>query len=634
MLNLIRQYQSKLKWILWFVIVALAGGMVLLFVSTPGRQQVQNLDRSLAKICGKEVALGTFRSYMSGLFSRLPANMRDENTRRQYGTMVLQQMIQSAVMAQEARQLGFDVTDDEITQDILSDPEFNINGDFIGSQELLTFLNRQGTTIEEFEEDRRTQLLARKLAGFISNSAAVTEDEIRQNFLDTNNKAKIRFVQIPASKYNGTIGLTDADLQRYYQAHQDNYTIGETRVVKYVVLDTAKLAQELAQKATENEIQDEYSVNKEARYTDQVKASHILIKAANPEAFEAARVKAQSILDEVLRPGADFAALATKYSEDNSASNGGDVGFFPRNRMVPEFDQTAFSLKVGDISGLVKTQFGYHIIKVTDRHDLAYYRPTIARVIGQRKAEEQITSKIQEAAEQAKKDRNLEQAAKEMGGTVLTSKPFNLQHPELEMGSNRDMTTEIFKLKLQEVAGYYQTHRGYVIPQLVAINPPGVQKFEDVKRQVKEDCEKAGTLRLAGLEAQKVLDEALRVKDFEKAAKKFNLTVETSELFTFNDSITSSLGKAPLLAADVLRHVKDDFGGPAEGKDNMVVYQVLEREQPDLQQLVAKKDEIRQSLLSQKQNLILRSFVNQLLQRYQDEKKIEINAENLNRILG
>lgn len=641
MLNLIRQKKEQLKWVLWLVIVALGAGMVLLFVATPsgrGGQGEKEMGNYIARVDDAEISVSAFRSNLLTMLNLMgPEARRDPNTMRQYGQYALMSMVRSVLLSQEAARYGFTVTDEEVMDNIVSSPAFNINGDFIGTEEYKARLKRLGTTPEEYELEIRRSLLSRKLNDFITSSATVTDDEIRTAFVDKNNRAKIRYAIVYHNSFAGKVNPTPADLQQYYDAHKTSYRVDETRQIKYILFGTKKLATTLVGSVTDQEMRAEYDANKDKRYQETVQAAHILIKVpegASETVVAQLREKAVGIVAEARRPDANFAELAKKYSEDpGSANAGGNVGSFARGKMVNEFENAAFAMKVGEISDPVRTQFGFHIIKVNGHRDFDHYRSILARNIAFKRAQDQLKGVAETALKKAGETKNLDPIAKELGGTIEISKPFNTANPDYSLGNPKDMTEDIFSLELNQIGKLHESFNGYIIPQLIKILPAHVPALEEVKQKVEQDFRTAEAARLAKEEAQRVLAEIGKEKDFEKAAKKFNLTVETSDQFGLADKISEQLGQAPAVAADVLGREKDACGDV--GNENLqIVYQVLERVKPDFGQFPAQKEELRSTLRSEKERTLFEAMVSGLLQQYTKDNKIEINQVLLDRILG
>ena len=196
--------------------------------------------------------------------------------------------------------------------------------------------------------------------------------------------------------------MSDADVSSYFDAHKAEYRVGEQRKVRMLLLDRDQ-AFARTTRARRPRCSTYYNGNITQYQTpEQVRASHILLKTAGKDEA-AVRKQAEDILQQV-KAGADFAELAKKYSEDEgSKPNGGDLDYFSRGRMVPEFEAAAFALEVGQVSDIVKSQFGFHIIKVVDKkpavtRSLDEVRPQIEEQLKRQRADQQIATRATELA--------------------------------------------------------------------------------------------------------------------------------------------------------------------------------------------------------------------------------------------
>src|SRR5262249_30541579 len=178
-------------------------------------------------------------------------------------------------------------------------------------------------------------------------------------------KVKLAVVSITADAFRGQVTASDSDLSTYFDAHQADFKIPEKRRIRYMLVDVDAIRAKTV--VPQADIERAYNASIEQYTTpEQIRASHILLKTEGKD-DAAVKTRAEELLKQA-KAGADFAELAKKNSEDEaSAKNGGDLDYFKRGRMVPEFEQVAFALQPGEISDVVKTSFGYHIIKLTDK---------------------------------------------------------------------------------------------------------------------------------------------------------------------------------------------------------------------------------------------------------------------------
>ena len=255
---------------------------------------------------------------------------------------IVQQMLEEETALAEASKLGITATDEEVRERIAVLPALQENGHFIGEERYRQLLQMQNPPLrpDEFEEQVRRGVTVEKLQAALTNWITVTDKEVDQEFRRRNEKVKLAVVSFPADKFREGLAATDAELNTYFEAHKNELKIPEKRKVKYAVIDM-QAAREKIQISPED-IQRSYEDNQQQYSTpEQVRASHILLKT---EGKDEAAVKKQA--EEVLakaKAGADFAQLAKQYSEDDSSKvKGGDLDYFPKGQMVPEFDKAAF----------------------------------------------------------------------------------------------------------------------------------------------------------------------------------------------------------------------------------------------------------------------------------------------------
>src|ERR1039458_2057756 len=294
-----------------------------------------------------------------------------------YVPTMVDQMVTERALAYEATRLGFQVTDADLADTIRQTaPGLFQDGKFVGTDAYANMLAQQNISIAEFESDLRRQILITRLREVAIEGTIVTPLEIEQAYRKKNEKIKIEYVKIPNDKYRGEVQPSAEDMQRFYKANSARYVTPETKNLVILIADPAKM--ELAATPADADLRRLYSQNLDSfRTPERIKVRHILLKTDGKAASEDPKIKAEAEdLLKQIRGGADFAALAKKNSEDTgSAANGGEYpGFVTRGQTVPEFERAAFSLKPGQTSDLVKTQYGYHIIQVL-QHEDARLRP-------------------------------------------------------------------------------------------------------------------------------------------------------------------------------------------------------------------------------------------------------------------
>ena len=280
---------------------------------------------------------------------------------------------------------------------------------------------------------------------------------------------------------------------------------------------------------------------------EQVRASHILLKTEGKD--EAAiRTQAEDVLKKA-KAGADFAALAKQYSQDEgSAPNGGDLDYFGRGRMVPEFDAVAFAMEPGQISDLVKTSFGFHIIKLVDKkagttRPMEEVRPQLQDQLSVERAQQQAANLAESLRARVTKASDLDTVAKEQGLTVQESGFFARDEPVLGLGASPELGVRTFAMNQGDVAGPIQTGRGFVFASIVAKQDAYVPKVDEVKERVRDEVTRNKAKEFGLKKATEVAAKLKGGADFEKAALAAGFKAQTTELIT-RDSPIPDLGMA------------------------------------------------------------------------------------------
>lgn len=630
MLNFFRQKRDKIKWVLWLVIIGLAAGMVLLFVATPTGNE-GDVANFAAKVGGREISPVELRVAMRQIEARGVAQGA------QVAGYALSQLVSQEVAIQYAEKYGLGVSDDEI-RDAVAKVFVDDAGKFIGYDKYKEILATNSVTPEMFEEDTRKQLLIQKFSDLVSGSVFVSDKEVEDQFKENGDKARIRYVAFDAMPFYQKVMAGPKEGREYYEQHKDDFKTGETRQVKFLLFDMYKSMSEAGKSITDKQLAEELEGSR-AKYPRMVRASHILVPfgdQATEQERASALQKAEAILAEVRAPGTDFALVAARESSDTgSGKQGGDVGFFTAEKMVPEFSEKAFSMNKGEISAPVRTRFGYHIIKVTETDDLPKYKPQIVMDIEKRMVTARLQARAEQAAARLQQKPDLEAAAKEFGAEVKLSKPINdAVGADQTLGKPEGLVQSLFQMKLNEVGRVFPNHMGFVIPQLVKIVPPGVQAYEDVAGEAINAYRDQEAHRLAKEEAKQFIDEAKKAGDFAKAAASKKLGVKNSNLFGRFGDIDDDIRYQPEIIGEVFKMKVDEIGGPSRFAYREFVFQVAERQIPDMSKLAAERANIRADLLNKKRGMIYGAILARLISEYKKENLIQINDKLVERMSG
>lgn len=560
-----------------------------------------------------------------------------------FASQAAEQLINEKVLVAEAQRLGLRANDDELRDELQHgqySSAFFPDGKFIGQEAYENLLQQHDLTVPQFEAQVKDEILIRKLRALVSSSAFVGEPEVRDEFDRRNTKVKFEYAVITQADILKGLHPADEELKAFYDRNKASYnnSIPEKRQIKYIVVDSSKVAATTA--VTDQDLQTYYNQQRETfRVPEQVKVSHILIKTplAEPGAKEDAkaiadaRAKADDVLKQV-KAGGDFAKLAEKYSDDpGSAKSGGELGFIGRGRTVPEFEKAAFSLGKGQTSDLVKSSYGFHIIRVEDKQD-AHLR-TLAEVKGEieEKVKQQKTAHATEVAansllSQARTD-GFDKAAAAKGQQVITSDFVSHTDTLPGLAPNPQFMDAVFNEPDKAPPDVTQTPQGYVVFQLLGIRPPATPTFDQVRDKVESQFKNERAGFLLQQKTQELSDRAKSGHDLKKAAKDLGATVKTSEL-VLPDGQVPDIGS--MASASAIFNLKPgEISGPITAGANGVVAQLLDKQTPTDQEFADKKDSIRQSLLEAKQNDLFGLFVTNLRKDMEASHRLKVNQEEM-----
>ncbi|WP_368181897.1 peptidylprolyl isomerase [Aeromonas sp. R7-5] len=364
-------------------------------------------------------------SQMGEAFNQLAAN---PDYMKQFRRGVLDRLIDQALIDDKARSLGLRVSDEQIKQAIVAMPEFAENGKF-SNDRYLQLIRRAGMTPEMFRDSLRQDMVRQQLMGAVLGSEFALKGEAEQLDRLYNQTRDLRLIRLAASAYVDGIEVSDAEVEQFYKANSARFMNDETVKVDYLLLDAANLGKNI--KVTEQDAQDYYDQHQDLfQRPERRQVAHILIPFGKDE--KAAEQKAEAVLAKA-KAGDDFAALAKADSSDTfSAKKGGELDWFEKGVMDPAFEKAAFALaKAGDLSAVVKSPFGFHIIKLLGVEP-AKTKPfvdvmsdTIARLQSE-KAKEQFFAEQQKMADSSfENPDSLDLTAEAMGLQVQSTGYFS-----------------------------------------------------------------------------------------------------------------------------------------------------------------------------------------------------------------
>jgi len=635
------------KIVLSGLLLLICAAMVIAFVPGIGTDVSGNPGAGVvAKVDGQDISAEEVRETARGMLQQQGAQLGANASILLpfFAQRAADQLVDRQALVSEAQHLGFKATPQEIKDELQHGryAEFFFpGGAFIGQAEYESLLQTHNLTPMTFEDSVGKEILISKLQALITGSASVSDAAIRQEFDKQNTKVKFEYAVLKQDDVKKGLHPTTEELKAFYDSHQKNYanSIPEKRKVKYALIDLGKI--ENGVQITRDELQSYYNQHRDQyRVSELAKVSHILIKTplAGPDGkvdekgVAEAQRRAEDLLKQ-LKAGAKFEDLARKYSEDpGSAKEGGSLGWIGKGRTVPEFEKAAFSLPKGQISDLVKSSYGFHIIRVDDRQDahmktLEEVKDQIEPILKQQKAQQIAQKTADDLLQQAQKQ-GLDAAAAAKSVPVATSDFFGRKDMVPGLGPSPQFMDAVFTAPEKTPPQMAATSQGFAVFDLLAVKPQSTPTFDEIRGRVEEEFKSERSSVLLSQKTQELSDRAKSAHDLKKAAKELGADLKTSE-FVSPDGQVPEIGSMTGQAAVAFTMKPGDISAPINSGGNGVVISMDEVQAPSDADFAAKRDQIRDSLLQSKEQELFGLFVTNLREQMEKSGKIKVNQEEM-----
>ena len=619
------------------VVLALSGGMLLYLVPT-GPGGTRSSTDAVARIGDQTITVAEIRQQLNQIKQR---NQVPPMLEPYYAQQILHQLLLQKEMEYEATQLGIRVSNDEIADRIklILPAAFNGGAPIAPDQYAALVQSRAQMTVSEFEDNVRLGMLQEKFQKLVTDGISAGPAELQEEFVYRNQKVKLDYAFIKPEDLQAKITLSDAEINAAYEKNKAKYQVPEKRVVRYAIVDVNQVRQSL--QITDDQLKAQYQQNiQQYQVPNRVHVEHILLMtvgAGKTDAeVEEIRKKAEDILNQA-KKGANFEDLAKKYSEDpGTKDKGGDLGWIVQGQTVAEFEKAAFSLPKGSISDLVKTQYGFHILKIIDKES-AHTKPfdevkdSIRTPLLLSEADKQagdIADKLSQAIRQSNKV-SLDDLAKQYHLTVGETRPVAMTDPLVELGNSQDVkvSDSIFRLREGELSLPIHTDRGYLVLSIKQIFPAHQGSLDEVRDKVTADLKQEKASIEAHAKAEELAKRVKAGEKFDAAAKALGLEAKTSEELARAGSISNVASGKQLAAAFQLK--PGDVGPPLNLGANWLVYKVVEKQEPKPEDFDKQKKEITDAVLQNKRSLAFEAFRTALEDRLKKEGKLQMMPENL-----
>ncbi len=558
-----------------------------------------------------------------------------ESLRRQYRDMwsenlieafdlkrqALQQLIDQRLITQEARRLGLDVTEDEIRSEIMSYPAFQFQGRFHEGR-YRAVLDQNRMTPEDFERTVAQALLKDKADQFLTAFQPVTDHEVREYYRYLNLQTKVQYVAFDPADFREGIRLEPAEVEEYFENRKEEYRIPDKISVKYIKIEPSTFFDQI--KISEEQLKAYYQENIE-RYKEKkrVKAKHILFRLdqkATEEEEAKVKQKALEVLNKA-KKGEDFSELAKTYSEGPSKDQGGDVGYFSRGEMVEGFEEAAFKLEEGEISDLVRTGFGYHIIKVEDIQE-ARTRPfeevrgEIAEHLTSVRASDIAHEEALSLMDQMPYEVDLKEHAGSHGLLVHDTGLFSRGEEIPGLGESDKLEEVLFNLERGAVSDVIEFNDSFFIFQVDETRPSHLPQLAGVREEVREDLLSERAREKARAKAQEVLERLRQGGDWEAVVGEQGLSPQTTDFFKRNQAVPG-LGNNPVLQEAAFRLDEDDPYPEEvfETESGVVIMRWAGSRDIDEESLAEEKEDYLSSIREMKHRVLFEAWLRELRER-------------------
>jgi len=521
--------------------------IVVTFVISFGYGSFTRNKEVLATVGSQEILVAQFnRRYqeqLDALRQRYPGEADQLARQLRLPERVLDQMIDRQLMTRAAVDAGLFVSDEEVRHAVAGQAAFQINGNF----EFATYqavVRQNGMTPEAFEARIRDDLLVEQYQRLLVAGVVVGQTEIDQKYRMESEAVDLDYIFVDPAKFGDAVKSDPAAEKAYYDGHPGEYVQAEQFKVRYMVLavsqmqDDADVRQRAAERYYERNLETEFTTPR------RVRASHILKRLdpkAKPEQEAAQRAVLAKLLKEA-RAGADFAALAKKNSDDPTAAKGGDLGFFRKDEMVPEFADAAFGLKAGQISDIVRSPFGLHIVKVTGdqpekKKSFAEVKGSIEAKLRSDRAERRLDSEAGRLPGRIEKE-GLEPVAVEFKAQVGDSAWIDGTAAEPGIGQTAELYGKLRGMKTGQVGVLKRNPaQGHVFFQVKEVKAAFTRPLEQVAVLVRAKVAEAQRSAAARAEAKQVAARLKSAEDFTAYAKSRGLKIDNADVTAATQTI-------------------------------------------------------------------------------------------------
>jgi peptidyl-prolyl cis-trans isomerase D len=631
MLRILREHASS--WMLKGILVLVA----VTFISWGGYSYFRKKEETyVAKVNSvtierreyDNVFQNTVKQYQQALGPAFSEKMIDELRLRE---KILDGLVEKILILQEAKRLGLSVSNEELRETIESIPAFQVNGQFDErNYQRVLRLNRM--TPEEFEQSQRENLLISKIVNLIKmNEGKVSDEEVLDTYLFENERVNLTFMKVAPGGLRSQVSANEIEIKDYYQKHQEEFRIPASIQVQYLLFRPSDFESKV--QVSPDDIKRYYDSRKSAfTMPKQVRVRDILIKAGpqdTADQLEAKKKKAEEILEKAKKTK-DFGALAKQYSEAETASRGGDMGWVQKGMLGDQLESVLFSMKAGNLSGVLTAGDGFHIFKIEEVKEeklkpFDAVKNQILQALKKEKAKAEASRKADDAFYSLFRSRDLEGYSKEKNIPIRTTPLFKEGDEIPDIGRNPLFYSSAFSLRVGEISPVVNVPPNFYVLKLVNKKDSRIPPLDEVKEEVRQKVIEMKAEEKARQVAEDLLGQIRTGKNIREVSKEKGYPLEETGFFMRTAGVVPRIGPAREFMG-TLASLTEKNPVPKEAirtKDGYFVARLSGSEPADQSKFQAVKENLEQRLRNQKREEAFQNWVDQL----RSKAKIDINKD-------
>ena len=622
MLKTMRKNVKALAPTLWIVIATFIISIFAIWGGA-GRLGEKSQDDTIASMGRDHISMD---SYYQALRNRLEALQKEFRALNKsfiqqlnIPQQVLEQMIQQNLLAQKAAQMGITASSQEVRDRIVS--IFQRDGKFIGYDEYRQILEYNRISLSQYENSLKEEIVLNKLIQLLTAGITATPEELWESYRKQNESAKIEYLLLEESKVPYDQVLTAAEIQAYFEKNKANYSLPERRQGSYIFLQTEDFKKEV--QVSDGDLEKYYKDNLDQfKEPAKIRVSRVFLSAAGKDKA-AVKNDAQAVLDR-LTGGGDFAQIAMTSSQDDKAKEGGDWGFDDWRRLSAKEREEIEGLSAGQTSGLVETDDGFSILKVSEKEPekiqtLEEVKARIKTTLEDQKAREMAEQRIGQIEKTAHREKSLDVAAQKMGLKVKSTGLLKPGQALEEIDPAGSISQALFGLKEKQISSPVYVFTGTGITELEKVEAPRPATFEEVSQDVEKDL-RAGKQKEITLQKIQEARGQVEGKNWEEIAPKLGLEFKSIAEHK-KEQYLGVIGESAEIDRLAFSLPLNQTSEPVEFATGYALVRVLERKEASREELEKNRQTELTNFLEAKKNRFLQAYLDKL----RGEREVKIN---------